>query len=393
MTVLDDAERRRRLVTRHRLAPGGRCDDAPAIVESLVALHSSDPATVHLSAAVRMKRPAIGPVEGALYDDRTLVRHHAMRRTMWVMTPDTARSAHAATTVKIARSQRKRTLEALAGSDGVDDPETWLDVATAEVHDLLVREGALSAREVGVALPHLAIPIEFGSAANPATQNAHTKVLQGAGFDGVVVRTMPTGSWTSAEYRWSATDAWLDAPLVSDTSEADAAGELLGTWLPRFGPATETDIAWWFGWTKTLTRGALAATGAEPVVLESGAPAWVAPGDTGPTPDPGPTVRLLPGLDASAMGWKARDWYLDPGLLPRVVDRFGNIGPTILVDGRIEGGWAQRADGEIALDLPTTLDTERRNLLDEAVSEMVGILGDVVVRPRFPSPNQKELVA
>lgn len=390
--MLDDAERRRRLTVRHRLAADHRGDDPTSIADSLIALHSSDPATVHLSVAVRMADPAIAAVERAMYDDRTLVRHHAMRRTMWVMTPATARLAHAAATVKIARTQRARTLEALAES-GVDDPGTWLDTATAEVHDLLAREGALSTREVGAALPHLAIPIEFGSAKNRATQNAHTKVLQGAGFDGVLVRTMPMGGWTSAEYRWSATDAWLDAPLVSDTPEAVAAGELLGAWLLRFGPATETDIAWWFGWTKTLTRGALATAGAEPVALESGGPAWVAPGDTDTTPDPGPTVRLLPGLDPTAMGWKQRDWYIDPAIMGRIFDRFGNIGPTILVGGRIVGGWAQRPDGSVALDLDEPLPADHERLLDEAVAELRDLLGDVVVKPRFPSPNQKVMLA
>mgnify|MGYP005679697537 FL=1 len=85
MHRITTAERRRRLADRHRLTPAGRTDDPVAITDDLVTLHSSDPATVHLSCLVRMVDPSIATVERALYDDRSLVRHHAMRRTIWVL--------------------------------------------------------------------------------------------------------------------------------------------------------------------------------------------------------------------------------------------------------------------------------------------------------------------
>ena len=78
-------------------APGSRCgtgscpprrtDDVVAIADDLVALHSRDPVTVYLSVLARMANPSLAAVEKALYDDRTLLRHHAMRRTLWVAGP------------------------------------------------------------------------------------------------------------------------------------------------------------------------------------------------------------------------------------------------------------------------------------------------------------------
>ena len=59
-----------------------------------------------------------------------------------------------------------------------------------------------------------------------------------------------------------------------------------------------------------------------------------------------PWVALLPGLDPTTMGWKERDWYL-PDAGADTFDRMGNAGPTVWVDGRVVGGWAQAADGEI----------------------------------------------
>src|SRR5258705_4213108 len=105
---ITDDQRRARLAHRHRLLPNRQTDDVAAIADSVVALHSTDPATVYLSAMARMKHPSIEAVSKALYDDRSVVRHHAMRRTLWVLTPQMARWAHAACTVAVATTQWKR---------------------------------------------------------------------------------------------------------------------------------------------------------------------------------------------------------------------------------------------------------------------------------------------
>ena len=392
MHRITTAERRRRLADRHRLTPAGRVDDAAVLTADLVALHSSDPATVHLSCLVRMAEPSIAAVESALYRDRSLVRHHAMRRTIWVMTPDTARLAHAATTEKVARNERKRNLQAVEASSVTDDPGAWFDAGVAEIRALLAAEGPLGTREIGRRLPHLAVPLEFGSAKHSATLNAHTKLLQGGGFESEFVRVAPTGSWTSAEYLWTITEDWLGHPLAGlDTREA-AAG-LVERYLTRFGPATQTDLTWWLGETTTLVRNALADIGATEVALDGDETGWVVGGDVDDTVDPDPWVRLLPGLDATAMGWKERDWYLDPAHAPRLYDRFGNIGPTIWADGTMVGGWTQRPDGSVVYELLGGLDDERHDLLAEAIEQLETVLDGVQVRPRFPSKNQRELLA
>src|SRR5215218_4510553 len=104
---IDAAERRARLAVRHRLTASRRTDDVVAIADDLVALHSSDPVTVYLSVLARMRNPLLAAVEKALYDDRALIRHHAMRRTLWVGGHDTVRLAHAAATVDLHRVQHR----------------------------------------------------------------------------------------------------------------------------------------------------------------------------------------------------------------------------------------------------------------------------------------------
>src|SRR4030095_8188814 len=105
---IDAEERRVRLAERHLLLSSTRTDSLPQIADDLVALHSSDPVSVFLSAMARMIHPSIEAVEKALYTDRSLIRHHAMRRTLWVATPPMVRLMHAAATRDLLHPARPR---------------------------------------------------------------------------------------------------------------------------------------------------------------------------------------------------------------------------------------------------------------------------------------------
>ncbi len=129
------------------------------------------------------------------------------------------------------------------------------------------------------------------------------------------------------------------------------------------------------------------------------------PDDLEPVAAPEPWAALLPALDPTAMGWKARDWYLDPERVPQLFDRTGNIGPTVWWCGRIIGGWAQRADGEIVWRLLTDGggtplperrrgpggDSEAAAAVTAEAARLAAWVGDVRVTPRFRSPLEREL--
>ena len=84
-------QRRARLVARHRLAlAAGSVAEA---VESMIALHATDPVTVYLSAWARTGCAA-DDVDEAIYNERVLVRMLGMRRTMLVV-PAAARAGRA----------------------------------------------------------------------------------------------------------------------------------------------------------------------------------------------------------------------------------------------------------------------------------------------------------
>jgi hypothetical protein len=385
------AERRARLSVRHRLVPSRRTDDVPAIVDDLVGLHSSDPVTVYLSVVARMSHPSFAAVESALYDDRTLLRHHAMRRTLWVFTPRVARLAHASTSLALLGPEERRFIKMIEGTGVTTDGMAWLDAARRDVLAALEASGPTTARHLGDAVPALKVPIEIAVGKSYAgTQSAHTRVLLLLGIAGAIVRARPVGSWINGQYRWATMTSWVPGGI--DGADPDeAAAELVDLWLRAFGPGTTTDVQWWTGWTLGTTRRALARAAASEVDLD-GATGWVAASDVDPVVSAEPWVAFLPGLDPTTMGWKTRDWYLDPAHAGRLFDRNGNGGPTVWVNGQIVGGWVQRKDGRIAYDLLADVGAEAITAIEGAAHELERLLGETRFTVRFPAPMQAELL-
>jgi hypothetical protein len=389
-------ERRARLARRHRLVPSTRTDDVAAIADSVVALHASDPVSVFLSALARMRHPSIAAVEDALYEARRVIRFHAMRRTLWVATPSVARLAHASSTTKLVGPEHRRFVKLLADNGISGHGGDWIVSAKEQVLAALHRAGEASTRELGEAVPALRQPIEL-SPGKPyaATQRAHVRVMLHLGFEGVVVRTRPVGSWINSQYRWAAMDDWVPGGIVGmDPREASA--ELVRRWLHAFGPGTTADVQWWTGWTRRDTRRALDDAGAVVVAMETAdgdIDAWLAPDDLDAVRGSSTWVALLPGLDPTTMGWKDRSWYLDPTVASHVVDRNGNAGPTIWVEGRVVGSWVQREDGTIALGWLTDVPPARRAQVEATARVLERAVGDTRFTMRFPAPIQAELLS
>ena len=383
-------QRRNRLATTHRLLPAHRVASVAEVADSVVALHSSDPVSVYLSLLARLGDPTPGDIEHALYKERTVVRHHAMRRTLWVTTPAVAEVVHAACTRKIAAAERRRTVKSLGG----DEP--WLDGAIERIVELLREEGPLLAREVGKRLPELERIVVLGAGTkHPTGASGHTRALQLAGFEGRVMRGAPAGTWVGSQYAWAHRDNWVDVAWDRhDTPTATA--QLVSWWLQCFGPGSLTDLVWWTGTTKGAVRSALGSLDVVEVDLGDAShdePGFLLSGDEAALEDPGPWVALLPGLDPLAMGWKQRRWYLDEATEASVTDRWGNIGPTVWVDGEIVGGWAQRPDGSIATELTQPMSAAHRTLLANEVDRLMSFSGEMRYRVRFPAPNQARLLS
>ena len=382
---ITDEQRRVRLARRHLLLPDRRTDDVVAISDAMVALHSSDPASVYLSAWARMNHPSLTAVDGVLYDPPALIRHHAMRRTLWVMSPVVARLAHAACTTGLVRAQTTRTAGMIEQAGISEHGADWLAQAKRKVLHALHSRGRASTRQLGIDVPELTEKLHLAPDTRyAATPAAHTRVLLMLGFDGDIVRVRPSGSWINGAYTWAAMDEVLPGG-IGGLDPAPARAELVRHWLRAFGPGTAADLQWWLGSTAAAVKRSLETIDAAPVRLDSG-PGWVLPDDLEPDGDPEPWVALLPGLDPTVMGWKDRDFYLDPGLSRQLFDRNGNAGPTVWVNGRVVGGWVQRPDGEICVKILARVSADLRRRVLSAADELRDLLGDDRFTVRFPSP-------
>ncbi|GGK68391.1 winged helix DNA-binding domain-containing protein [Nocardia camponoti] len=393
MPSIDTAQRRARLATRHRLAPAVRSTDPVEIARSLVVLHATDPATVYLSIAARGVDLTPADVQQALYEDRALVRLLAMRRTMFVAPTELLPVLQSSCCDALARKQRKTYAQFLAKAGAVDgDVSEWLIDVENETHAVVLERGAATGLELGKAVPRLQTKVDTApgkSYSKPV--GITTWVLVTLGAEGRIVRGRPGGGWTSSSYTWVPAEKWLP-PTLSAVAAAEARTELVRQWLYAFGPAPLSDLKWWTGWTVAEVRSALAGIDTVEVDLDDGTTGLVLADDLPPVATPDPWAALLPALDPTPMGWQSRDWFLGPHA-PALFDRNGNVGPTIWADGRIVGGWAQRADGEIVARLLEDATTETRALIDAEVARLQAFYGETRAIPRFRTPLEKELTA
>jgi hypothetical protein len=165
--------------------------------------------------------------------------------------------------------------------------------------------------------------------------------------DWQLVRGQPRGTWRSNLHEYSAFEAWYpDVDLQSLTPE-QARLELVTHYLSRLGPASEDDIAWWAGLSRSDVRAAVGSLGdeVETVQIEGlGSEYVLLSRDLDTLRRVAPEERdtfLLPTLDPYVMGYKDRTRFLDPAQANKVFDRAGNALPTVWRDGCVIGVWVE----------------------------------------------------
>ncbi len=382
------AERRARMATRHHLA-GERAGTVAAAVAGVVALHGTDPASVYLAARARTRDVDKSAIERALYEERSLVRMLGMRRTVFVVPADLVPVIQAACTDQIAERLRRQLAQVVQAAGVAPDAATWLKEVGEDTVRLLTARGSATGAELARDEPRLRTQI-VAAADNPygGAVNLTTRLLTVLSAEGLIVRGRPRGGWTSSQFTWSAAPARTDLP--ADGARAALARE----WLTAFGPARPADLQWWTGWTAAQLRQALSSLDIAEVDLD-GAPGILLAEDQEPVAPAAPWAALLPALDPSAMGWRERSWYVG-GHAAALFDRSGNIGPTAWWDGRIVGGWAQRADGEIVVRLLEDAGSEAAAAITaeaDRLRDWIGSQSRTRVIPRFRTPLERELAS
>ncbi len=389
MRFTDDA-RRARLARRHGLHPAHRLAGPEAAAEAMTALHATEAATVHLGVAARSSVATVADVERALYTDRSLVKQLAMRRTLFAFPRGALPAVWGSASARVAEQQRNQLARDLVRHGVTDDPTAWLERASAAVLLRLAGGEVLSARQLREQVPELAGRTTRVSESrwNLVDAPFAPRVLTWLGAEHLIVRGSNQGPWRLGRPGWTRTDSWLGAmPPARPVREGYA--ELIRSWLWTFGPGTEADLVWWLGSTKAAVRAALADLAAVTVELDSGATGYLLPGDRHQDAAVGPWAALLPTLDSTLMGWRERDFYLDPALVPYLFDTNGNGGTTAWLDGRVVGCWVQDPDGAVRVLPARALTSSERTLLQHEADRLSAFLGGVVISNVYASAMMK----
>ncbi len=170
-------ERRVRLGLRQRLAGSVRSAGPEEVADVLVALHGSDPATVFLAVGARLADAArtVPETERALYADRTLVRMHGMRHTVFVFPTELTAVVHASTGRTVAARERAALLKDMAAAGAPD--AAWLKEVEESALAALARRGQATASELAEDDPRLRE--RFVYAAGKSYEGTHTVATRG----------------------------------------------------------------------------------------------------------------------------------------------------------------------------------------------------------------------
>jgi Winged helix DNA-binding domain len=384
MRTIGVEERRTRLARRHRLGGGERAGDVVEAARSVVCLHGTDPASVYLSAWARVEAMTVAAMDSALYRERSLVKHLAMRRTLFVFPREVLGHAQAGASERVAGAEWRRLVRDVERAGLQADGEAWLDEACREV--LAALSGGREARsaELRREIPLLEGSIVYGEGKSWGGKlSIGPRVLTVLSAAGRLVRGSNDGGWFTSRPRWARMQDWLGDELVVP-SEAEGVAGLVARWLRAFGPGTAADLKWWLGSTVAAVRRALADLEVVEVDLD-GRVGYLLADDLEPLQPVEPWIALLPPLDPTTMGWYERDWYLGPHR-QQLFDTAGNAGPTIWSDGRAVGGWRQDEAGEVIVQMLEDVGGDALRAIEAEAARLTQWLAGTRVLPRFPSP-------
>ena len=198
MQRIEVEERRARLARRHRLAPGQRADDVVEAAKSMVCLHGTDPATVYLSARARVDGMTVADLERSLYVERSLVKHLAMRRTLFVFPRETMSVAQAGASNRVAAAERPRLIRDVERAGLQKNGERWLTEAWKQVLAALSDGREATSSELRDELPVLEGSIAYGEGKPWGGQfPVGPRVLTTLSAAGHIVRATNNGGWVN----------------------------------------------------------------------------------------------------------------------------------------------------------------------------------------------------
>ncbi len=388
MRHVPDQERRSRLARRHALAR--RVGSVEEAVEAAVCLHATEPASVYLSVLARAD-VGLHDVDRALYDDRTVVKQLAMRRTVFAFPRGLLPAVWGSASSRVAAQLETRLAKEVESNSVAKDGPRWLNRVTQEVLRTLADDGPATTAQLRERIPALGRRLELSPGKSyGGSFPIAPRVLSTLAASGQVMRGPNDGDWRLSRPVWTLTEQWL-GKAAELLPQEDGYRILVERWLRQFGPGTENDLVWWLGATKGAVRRALGELDAVEVSLDGGGTGYLLPDDLDEVSGPGPWAALLPVLDPTTMGWKERAFYLGSDDVAHLFDTNGNAGTTAWWNGRIVGCWVQDPEGVVAVVLLRDVEPEARRALDEEAARLTRWLDGTKVSTVYTSALMKSV--
>lgn len=169
-----------------------------------------------------------------------------------------------------------------------------------------------------------------------------------------LIQLPPAGTWEQHKNALLLpADLWLGRQLATRATQPTLDTMLL-RYLAAFGPASAQDAAVWSGLALGGPQGINAALEQlAPRLIryrdEAGRRLFDLAGTALPPPDTPAPVRLIAGYDNLLLSHADRSRLLDDAQRPRIVTVNGQVRPTLLLDGFIQGTWKIERKGQQAL--------------------------------------------
>ncbi len=313
------------------LLPESAATNTMQVAERLLGLHAKRPQTPYLMLQARLPDFTPEQLDDLLYQQRALLRAHAMRGTVHMLPLSQYRLILTATAGQLDAMYRR-------AFKYLNNKQTIIEAILEAVR----QQGALLIEEIRAALPLDVDKRDLYHLVNYLCTN------------GVLVKSTVRGTWRNSVYRYELLADWQPNIPDSDLDTPTARAKLIEGYLTAYGPATMDDIVWWTGLTKMEVKKGMRslaqnyvsayfeALNDEAYLLQDDHKvlgAWRPPDE--------PQITFLPSFDAYVIAYIKRKRLIDESYYDRIFKGVaGIIEPVILVNGRIIGTWKYIVEGE-----------------------------------------------
>jgi hypothetical protein len=321
--TLELSQVHRLLLRKQHLSPPSARASVKDLAGEVGGLHATGAANTYLSLWSRRRGFTKDDLQTALYDDHSVAKVLCMRNTLFILPKELLPVAYQAT-----KNRRDVLVDRYLRHYGVT--RARYDECCDMVRRLL-GNGAKTAAEIkrGLLDPETNLAVDLMP------------------HDWRLVRGRPRGTWRSNLHEYSTFEVWYPDVDLGLLTPQEARAEVVEHYLARLGPATEHDIAWWSGLSRSEVRTALDSkvNELEEVEIKGLGSGYLLLSRDLDTLQSEPSQEsysfFLPSLDPYIMGYKDRTRFLDPSSSKKVFDRAGNALATVWQDGRVIGVWVE----------------------------------------------------